>query len=364
MKARGAEHMPEKRDLKRHALSLQMDLSKFEKASAEAKAQQEIMRPSSTFFKDALRNFSRNRLAMSMALILGLLILLMFVTPLFNPYGYDEIIRINGKRDRSLSSLPPMQWSKLELKAIEAGEQRFPHLFGTDNLGRDYFVRCMQGMRISLAVGFFASLIVLVIGLIYGSVAGYLGGKIDLVMMRIVDVIYSLPDTLIIILLSVVLKEVLKDVIQGTIFAKVGTNMLSIFLVFGMLYWVGMARLIRGQVLSIRENDYVLAARAMGASNGRIIRRHILPNCLSVIIVSTALQIPSAIFTESFLSFLGLGVAVPMPSLGSLAADARMAIQSHPYKLFFPAVMICILVLSLNIIGDALRDAFDPKLRK
>ena len=169
-----------------------------------------------------------------MFFILMALIILIFLTPYINPYGYDEVIRINGRRDKSLANLGPLQWSKMEQKEIDQGVKLYPHLFGTDSVGRDYYVRCMVGTKISLGVGFFASLIVLVIGLIYGSVAGYLGGKVDLIMMRIVDIIYALPDTLIIILLSVVLREVLKDKIQGTIFATVGTNMLSLFIVFGL----------------------------------------------------------------------------------------------------------------------------------
>ena len=201
------------------------------------------------------------------------------------------------------------------------------------------------------------------LGMLYGSISGYFGGRVDLIMMRIVDIIYSLPDMLMIILLSVVLNELLHFE-SGTILARLGTNMISLFIVFGLLYWVGMARLIRGQILSIKENEYILAARSIGATPGRIIRRHILPNCLSVIIISTALQIPSAIFTESFLSFVGIGVKAPMPSLGSLANSAREGLQSYPYKLIFPAIIICLIVLSLNLLGDGLRDAFDPKLKR
>lgn len=204
----------------------------------------------------------------------------------------------------------------------------------------------------------------LVIGLIYGSISGYAGGKVDMVMMRIVDVIYSLPDMLMVILLSVVLKEVLTPVIEGTFLARLGSNMISLFIVFGLLYWVGMARLVRGQILSIKENEYILAARSIGAKPGRIIKKHILPNCLSVIIISTALQVPSAIFTESFLSFAGLGVQAPMPSLGSLANAARGGMMSYPHKLVFPAIVICLIVLAFNLLGDGLRDAFDPKLRR
>ncbi len=212
-------------------------------------------------------------------------------------------------------------------------------------------------------VGRFASIIVMIIGVIYGSISGYLGGKVDLIMMRIVDIIYSLPDMLMVILLAVVFDELIHFP-TGSLLNKLGANMISLFLVFGLLYWVGMARLIRGQILSIKENDYILAAESIGASSGRIIRKHILPNCISVIIITTALQIPSAIFTESYLSFIGMGVRAPMPSLGSLANYARDGLQSYPYKLVFPALAICLIVLSMNLLGDGLRDAFDPKLKR
>ncbi len=183
-------------------------------------------------------------------------------------------------------------------------------------------------------------------------------------MMRICDIIYSLPDLLMVILLSVVLDETLGKAIEGTVFASVGSNMLALFIVFALLYWVGMARLVRGQILTVKENEYVLAARTIGTKPSRILRKHILPNCLSVIIISVALQVPSAIFTESYLSFLGLGVSAPMPSLGSLANSARGALTSYPHQLVFPAVMICLIVLAFNLLGDGLRDAFDPKLRR
>ena len=234
---------------------------------------------------------------------------------------------------------------------------------GTDEQCRDYFIRVIYGARISLVIGFFASIIVLIIGMIVGSISGYAGGRVDLILMRIVDIIYSLPDMLVIILLATVLNQVLVFK-SGSALAALGSNMVSMFIVFGLLYWVGMARLIRGQILSIKENEYVLAARSIGAKPGWIIRKHILPNCLSVIIVSTALQIPSAIFTESYLSFIGLGVNAPMPSLGSLANSARQGLQTYPYKLIFPDLMICLIVLSLNLLGDGLRDAFDPKLKR
>ena len=343
--------------------SLQLDVNKFEKATDEEKQQQEVMSESTTFFKDGMRRLRKNKLAMFGIIVLVLILGTIIVAPAIVPYGYEEILSVEGKRDKGAKNLKPFEYSKNEQKYIDKGNKRFPHIFGTDEQCRDYFIRVIYGTRVSLIVGFFASIIVLIIGLIYGSISGYAGGRVDMIMMRIVDIIYSLPDMLMVILLSVVLGTVIQ-LPKDSFLGKMGPNMLSLFIVFGLLYWVGMARLIRGQILSIKENDYILAARATGASSGRIIRKHILPNCISVIVVSMALQVPSAIFTESYLSFIGLGVQAPMPSLGSLANAARGGLQTYPYKLVFPAVMICLVVLSLNLLGDGLRDAFDPKLRR
>ncbi len=354
--------------LKRNFLSAQVDISKFsnfdfEKATDEEKKQQDVMGESTTFFKDGMRRLRKNPLAMGSIIVLAFIIIAILILPSIVPYKYDQMMMIDGVRDRGAANLGIMEYSKAELQLIEEGEEVFPHIFGTDSLGRDYFIRVIYGTRVSLSVGVVAAIMVLIIGLVYGAIAGYFGGVVDLVMMRIVDIIYSLPDMLLIILLSVVLGDTLKPLIEGTILAKLGSNMLSMFIVFALLYWVSMARLIRGQVLSIKNNEYVLAARCIGTKNSRILTKHILPNCLSVIIITTALQVPSAIFTESYLSFLGLGVSIPMTSLGSLANEARAGLQSYPHRLVIPAIIICLIVLALNLLGDGLRDAFDSKLK-
>ena len=322
------------------------------------------MAESTTFFKDGMRKLLRNPLAIIAIVILCIVIATIIIAPHVVPYGYDEIITVNGVRDKRAANLSPFQFSDMEKQYMEeSGEKLFPHIMGTDELCRDYFIRVVYGTRVSLLVGIFASLMVLIIGTVYGSISGYAGGRVDLIMMRIVDIIYSLPDLLIIILLSVVFKETM-DFSRVPVIGKLGTNMVSMFIVFGLLYWVGMARLVRGQILTIKQNEYILAAQAIGAKPGRVIRKHIIPNCISVIIIMTAQEIPSAIFTESYLSFIGLGVQLPMPSLGSLANAARSGMQSYPWKLVFPAVMIILIVLAFNLLGDSMRDAFDPRLRQ
>ena len=261
-------------------------------------------------------------------------------------------------------------YSQAELERKAAGESVFPHVFGTDGFGRDIMVRAMIGARVSLLVGVFAALLVLVIGAVYGSVSGYTGGMVDAVMQRIVEVIQSVPEVLVILLISVVLKERFAESLAtstgiiGTLFHTVGTNVIAMFIAFGSLYWVTMSRIIRGQILQLKQQEYVTAARALGARGGRIIRKHLLPNCIGQIVTTTFLQIPSAIFVESFLSYLGVGVDTPMTSLGSMCTDALGGMYSYPERLLFPAVLLSIMILSLNLVGDGLRDALDPKLTK
>ena len=331
----------------------------FLPASSQEKESLVVMRESVSFWKDGVRRLRKNKVAMVSLIAVVIIMIFSFFVPMFYPYSYEEQIR-------GSEHLAPMQYSEEELERKDAGEDVFPHILGTDKHGRDYAIRVMMGSRVSLIVGLVAAVIILIVGSVFGSIAAFFGGWVDIIMMRIVDVIYTIPDILLIVLLSFALKAPLENlsVMPGFGWIQVlGRNLISIFIVFALLYWGGMARMVRSQILTLKESEYVTAARALGASNGRIIRKHLLTNCIGTLIVTTTLQIPSSIFTESFLSFLGLGVAVPMPSLGSLASDAINGFNTYPYLLFIPALLISLIILSFNLLGDGLRDAFDPKMK-
>lgn len=319
----------------------------FELASEDEKATFIEKAPSVSYWQDAWRRLKANKVAMVSLVFIIAVIIFAFVGPLFREGDYTT-------QFRGMENLHP--------------NGRFP--FGTDKLGRDLMLRTMYGTRVSLIVGVFASIIVLIIGTLYGSIAGYAGGRVDSIMMRILDLVYSIPDVLVIILLSITIKMPMEQWVNNTKsgFAKsvatIGPGLISIFIAFGLLYWVGMARIIRGQVLTLKQQEFITAVRALGGSKKRIISSHLFPNCIGQIIVMTAMQIPSAIFLESFLSFLGIGVSAPMTSLGAMASDALGGIYSFPYRLIIPSIILSLMILSLNLFSDGLRDAFDPRLKK
>ncbi|MDR2648252.1 MAG: ABC transporter permease [Clostridiales bacterium] len=341
--------------------SMHLRVDDFLSADESEKESLVVMRESVGFWKDGVRRLVRNPLAMVSLGVLLTIFIIAFIVPSFYPYTYEWQIR-------GSENLFPLRYSDTEKETIAAGGRVFPHILGTDSLGRDFAIRVMIGARISLMVGMVAAALILLVGSVYGAASGYFGGWADMVMMRIVDIIYTIPDILIIVLLSVTLKSPLKALADSSkSFAWIntlGVGLICIFIVFTLLYWVGMARLVRGQVLQLKEMEYVTAARALGASHWRIISKHLLNNSIGLLIITTTLQIPSSIFTESILSFIGMGVAAPLPSLGSLAKMGLDGLQSYPYRIFAPAIFIALIILAFNLLGDGLRDAFDPKLKK
>lgn len=268
------------------------------------------------------QRFKRNRLAVIGACIIITMIVLAIIGPMVSPYSYADQSLLEANQGPSLV-----------------------HLFGTDTLGRDIYTRVMYGARISLTIGIVAGLLNLVIGVMYGGVSGYLGGKVDYIMMAIVDVLYGIPLLLYVILLMVI----------------IGPGLTSIFAALGIAYWLNMARIVRSQIMKVKEEEYVIAAESMGIPKWRILWRHILPNCVGPIIITLTLAIPEAIFTEAFLSFIGLGVNAPMASWGVLAAEGISSMRSYPFQLIFPALAISITMLGFVFLGDGVRNIFDPK---
>ncbi len=333
--------------MKNNILSMQIKLAPndFEPLAAGYFEDEKLQTQEIGFWRASWRRLKDNKIAMVALGIIVVIILFAIIGPYLSHYAYDQQIR----GDESMAPC-------------------LKHPFGTDRLGRDLFVRCMMGTRISLTVGVVSAVIVLVIGSVYGAISGLIGGKTDTVMMRIVDIVYSVPEILLIVVIKLVIDAPLDNLVNTVDFLhplqRVGSGLIAIFIVYGCLYWVGMARIVRGQVLQLKEMEYVTAANALGCSKKRLITQHLLPNCVGQLIATAMLQIPSAIFTEAFLSFLGIGVSAPMASLGSLTSDALGSISSYPYRVIFPACIISLIILAFNLLGDGLRDALDPKMKK
>jgi oligopeptide transport system permease protein len=298
---------------------------KFKIIGCDALEGETIVRPNMTYWQDAWRRLKQNKVAILSLIILGIITILCIIGPHLTPYKFQAV----------------------DSTIINQGSSG-KHYFGTDDLGRDMFARICVGGRVSLIIGLIGAVIDTTVGVLYGGIAGYFGGKVDIIMMRIVEVLISIPYLLVVVLISLVL----------------GKGMMALIIAMTITGWVGMARLIRGQVLQIKEQEYVLAAQALGASSMRIILKHLLPNTIGVIIVAITFDVPSFIFGEAFLSFIGLGIQSPNTSWGAIAASAQQYLMFYPEQLFFPSLFISLTMLSFNLLGDGLRDALDPRLRQ
>jgi len=283
---------------------------------------------------DARRRLVRNRAAMAGIIILALIAALALLAPLLSPYAYSEV-------NYDIIACAPNWWP------VEATCHAPGHIFGTDSVGRDLFVRVLFGARVSLAVGMVATLVSLLIGVLYGATAGYLGGRTDALMMRVVDILYSLPFVFFVIILMVLFDR----------------NFILLFVAIGAVEWLTMARIVRGQTLSIKQKEFIEAARACGVGPFAIIIRHVIPNVVGPVMVYVTLTVPGVILTESFLSFLGLGIQEPLTSWGVLISDGADQMETAPWMLLFPALFMAITLFCFNYVGDGLRDALDPKDR-
>lgn len=302
----------------------QIEKDKFKIVGGNHEATEKLADKSVSFWKEVFLRFSQNKMAILGIIILIIIILMATFVPMFSQYKASDQLGVYNA--------PPSAefW------------------FGTDDLGRDIFVRIWEGARISLFIGIAAAIIDLIIGVIWGSISGLAGGRVDNIMMRIADVLTAVPYLLVVIVLLVVMQP----------------GLVPMIIALSITGWINMARIVRGEVLSIKNQEYVLAARTLGASTGHLIIKHLVPNALGAILVTMTLTIPSAIFTESFLSYLGLGVPAPTASWGTMASEGNKAIGNAPWRLIFPAVFISLTIFAFNAVGDGLRDALDPKLRK
>lgn len=304
----------------------------FEVVGVDIESSDAIYRPSTSYWRDAMRRMLKNKTAIICAIFLVIVILMAIIVPMVSPYGISD---------------QHVQHTFAPAFFTDPSDGHM-HIFGTDDLGRDLFTRVWSGARISLFIAFTAVLVNVFIGVIYGGISGFAGGMVDNLMMRFLELVNGIPYLLIIILLMMVMEP----------------GVATMIIAYSAVGWTRMARLVRGQVMSLKEQDFVIAAKTMGASPNRIIMKHLLPNTLSVVIVNITLSIPDAIFTEAFLSFIGLGVPIPLASWGTLANAGVRVFQQYPIQLAMPALFICLTMLSFNLLGDALRDALDPRLRR
>ncbi len=297
----------------------------FVRVGVNEQLSEQLQRPSISYWQDGLRRLKKNRVAMLSLGLLVFIILMCIFAPLIYPHSFDE-----------------------QNIAITNQGPTWQHIFGLDDLGRDIFARIWIGGRVSLAIGVVGALVSLLIGVLYGGISGYFGGLVDDIMMRIVEILVGIPYMVVVIIVSVFL----------------GKGMTSLLLALCMTSWTGLARLVRGQVLQLKESEYVMAAKVLGTPSYKIITRHLIPNTMSLIIINTTFSIPGFIFSEAFLSFLGMGIQPPLTSWGAMASLGQQQMAYYPHELIFPALALSITMLAFNLLGDGLRDAFDPKLRQ
>ncbi len=306
-------------------MSKSIDKNKFIILGCSDLDAEKVSRPNISYWADVWRRLKQNKIAMSSLIILILLVILTIIGPAISGYKYEQIDTSN------INSFPSAK-----------------HWFGTDSLGRDLFARVWIGGRVSILIGFFGTIVTIVVGCLYGGIAGYFGGKVDHYMMRLIEIMVSIPYLVTVILVSLYL----------------GKSLFAIIFALTITGWMGNARMVRGQIMQLKEQEFVMAAIALGSSPLKIITKHLIPNTLGIIIVGITFGIPGLIFAEAFLSFIGLGVQAPLTSWGYLTASSVENIMFYPYQIFFPAIMIALTMLSFSLLGDGLRDALDPKLRR
>jgi oligopeptide transport system permease protein len=326
----------------------------FQPAPVNTSDQEKINRPSLTFWQDAWIRLRKNKGAITGLIMIIILSLMAIIAPMTSDYSYKEQDLKRAKLPPKIPVLENISWLPFDGKdanGVDVYEQRGIkeyYWFGTDDLGRDLWTRTWYGARISLYIALLAAVIDLLIGVMYGGISGFYGGRVDNVMQRIIEILVGIPNLIVVILFILILEP----------------GIISITIAMVITGWVTMARIVRGQILKLKNMEYVLASRTLGATNSRLIFKHLIPNVIGPIIITTMFTIPYAIFTEAFLSFIGLGIRPPEASLGSLVSEGYKSIQTFPHMMMIPAIVISLLILSFNLVADGLRDALDPKMRK